>query len=130
MIAVDTNVVVRFLAEDDKKQADRAQSVLRGEGVLLPKTVLLETEWVLRGAYGIAGADIAAAFRRLLGLAGVAAEDAPAVARALDWYEGGLDFADALHLASCGRADRFATFDRALIRRAKRLDRAPAAFEP
>jgi predicted nucleic-acid-binding protein len=130
MIAVDTNVVVRFLAEDDKKQADRAQSVLRGGAVLLPKTVLLETEWVLRGAYGIAGADIAAAFRRLLGLAGVAAEDAPAVARALDWYEGGLDFADALHLASSDRAGRFATFDRALIRRVKRLAQAPAAFEP
>ncbi len=129
MIAVDTNVVVRLLAEDDKAQADRAESVLRSGAVIVPKTVLLETEWVLRGAYGIAGADIAAGLRRLLGLAGVAAEDAPAVARALDWYEGGLDFADSLHLASSGPARRFATFDGALARRAKTLAGAPAVVD-
>jgi predicted nucleic-acid-binding protein len=130
MIAVDTNIVVRLLAEDDKAQTDRAESVLRGGAVLVPKTVLLEAEWVLRGAYGIAGANIAAGLRRLLGLAGVATDDAPAVAQALDWYGAGLDFADALHLASSGKASRFATFDRALIRRAKRLGHAPTAFEP
>jgi predicted nucleic-acid-binding protein len=130
VIALDTNVVVRLLADDDKAQATRAEAIVRAGAVLVPKTVLLESECVLRGAYGVAGADIAAAFRRLLGLAGVAAEDAPAVAQALDWYEGGLDFADALHLASSNRAGRFATFDRALIRRLRRLGGAPTAFEP
>ena len=130
MIAVDTNVLVRYLAEDEENQADRAEGVLLSGAVLLPKTVLLETAWVLRGAYGLAGADIAAGLRRLLGLAGVTAEDEPAVERALDWYGRGLDFADALHLASSGSAKRFATFDRTLIRRAKALDDAPAVVEP
>lgn len=130
MIAVDTNVVVRFLAEDDKVQTDRAEAVLRRGAILVPKTVLLETEWVLRAAYGIPSAEIAAALRRLLGLAGVTAEDPPAAARALAWYEGGLDFADALHLASSAEASRFATFDRPLVRHAKTLDNAPAVFEP
>jgi predicted nucleic-acid-binding protein len=130
MIAVDTNLVIRFLVADDPGQADRAEAVLRGGSVLLPKTVLLECEWVLRSGYRIASAAIAEGLRRLLGLPGVTAEDAPAVARALDWYEGGLDFADALHLAAAAGAGRFATFDRALIRRARRLDGAPTAFAP
>jgi predicted nucleic-acid-binding protein len=130
MIAVDANVVVRFLAEDDKAQTDRAEAVLRRGAVLVPKTVLLEAEWVLRAAYGIASGGIAAAFRRLLGLPGVTAEDPSAVARALAWYEHGLDFADALHLASSAGAGRFATFDRSFARRARTLDDAPTVFEP
>jgi predicted nucleic-acid-binding protein len=130
MIAVDTNVVVRILTDDDRAQVDRAEAMLRRGAVLVPKTVLLESEWVLRAAYNIASAEIAAGLRRFLGLAGVAAEDAPAVAQALTWYEGGLDFADALHLASSAGASRFATFDRSLIRRAERLGDAPRVSEP
>jgi predicted nucleic-acid-binding protein len=130
VIAIDTNLVVRLLVVDDVDQADRAEAVLRGGSVLVPKTVLLECEWVLRSGYGIAGPEIAGGLRRLLGLPGVTVEDAPAVARALDWYEGGLDFADALHLASAAGAARFATFDRVLIRRARRLDDAPDIFAP
>jgi predicted nucleic acid-binding protein len=48
-------------------------------------------------------------------------EDAPAVAQALDWFTAGMDFADALHLASSGGAARFATFDKKLAATAKRL---------
>ena len=130
MIAVDTNLIARLLTGDDTDQADRAERVLRGGDVMLPKTVLLECEWVLRAGYGVASADIAVGLRRLLGLPGVAAEDAPTVARALDWYEGGLDFADALHLASGAGASRFATFDRALARRAKQLGAVPEITSP
>ncbi len=43
-----------------------------------------------------------------------------AVAKALDWSSQGLDFADALHLASAGNAKRFATFNRKLAQQAKR----------
>jgi len=129
MIAIDTNVVVRFLVADDQRQADRAEAVLRRGPVLVPKTVLLETEWVLRGAYRLASADIAVGFRKLLGLAGVGVEDAAAVRRAMDWYDRGFDFADALHLASAGVAKQFATFDVALARRAKGLADAPVVVK-
>ena len=61
-----------------------------------------------------------AAFRKLLGLPQVAAEDATAIARALELYEGGMDFADALHLASARDATAFATFDTRLAKRAGR----------
>jgi predicted nucleic-acid-binding protein len=89
--------------------------------VLLLKSVLLETEWVLRSVYRFARPAIHDGITRLLGLPGIEVEDRPAVARALEWYGQGLDFADALHLASIGRAEAFVTFDGALQRKARAL---------
>lgn len=119
MIAVDTNIVVRYLVEDDVARTDRAEVVLRSGAVLVPKTVLLEAEWVLRARYRFDRAAIARGLRQLLGLPGVTVEDPEAVARALDLHDYGL--ADALHLASSRRAEAFATFDRALRRQARRM---------
>ena len=51
MLAVDTNVLVRFLARDDTGQTARADHLLRVNRIWIPKTVLLETEWVLRNSY-------------------------------------------------------------------------------
>ena len=121
MIAVDTNVVVRYLVEDYVAQTDRAEVVLRSGEVLVGKTVLLETEWVLRGRYRFDPAAIGRGLRQLLGLPGVAVEDPAAVAQALDLHDHGFDFADALHLASGRQAEAFATFDQALRRRARRV---------
>lgn len=120
MIAIDTNVVVRLLTNDDPAQAARAADLLARERVFVPKTVLLETEWVLRYSYELPQPVVLAAFRKLLGLPQVAAEDATAIARALELYEGGMDFADALHLASARGATAFATFDTRLAKRAGR----------
>lgn len=123
VIAVDTNVLVRLLTGDDPAQAERAAALFRSEQVLVPKTVLLETEWVLRYSYELAPAVILEAFRKLLGLPNVTAEDAPAVAEALVGYAGGMDFADALHLASARSAESFATFDARLTKRAAASER-------
>jgi predicted nucleic-acid-binding protein len=130
VIAADTNVVVRLLVADDRRQTERASALFRAESIYLGKTVLLETEWVLRGAYGLSSAAIAPGLRKVLGLSGVTVEDSATVARALDWYEEGLDFADALHLASSGAAPHFATFDRKLLKRAKGLVGAPTVVAP
>lgn len=130
MIAVDTNVVVRYLVEDDVAQTDRAEVVLRSGAVLVLKTVLLEAEWVLRTAYRLDRAAIGAGLRGLIGLPGIEVEDGEVVARAFAWFEQGLDFADALHLASSGRVEAFATFDRALRRRAATLSGAPPVIAP
>lgn len=121
MIAVDTNLLVRYLVEDDAEQADRAEAVLVGGAVLVPKTVLLETAWVLGSTHRYDRAAIVGGIRRLLGLPGVGVEDALVIRRALAWCEQGLDIADALHLASSAGATRFATFDRALRRKAGRI---------
>jgi predicted nucleic acid-binding protein len=54
----------------------------------------------------------------LVALPNIRCEDETAVVTALEWAMRGLDFADALHLASVGSADAFATFDAALVKRA------------
>jgi predicted nucleic-acid-binding protein len=121
MIAVDTNVVVRFLVRDDPEQAARAASLIGGASIWISKTVFLETEWVLRRLYRLAPGAIAEALQSFAGLQNVFLEDEPSIATALDWFKAGLDFADALHLASAGDATRFATFDRKLAKRAQPL---------
>jgi predicted nucleic-acid-binding protein len=119
VIALDTNVVVRFLTRDDPAQAIRAKALIETGAAFVPRTVVLETEWVLRTIYRFKRDAIAAGLTKLLGLPGVEIEDRPTVARALDWCRQGLDFADALHLASSVQAQAFATFDRALQRKAR-----------
>ncbi len=57
----------------------------------------------------------------MLGLPRMHVEAADKIEKALDWCVAGLDFADALHTAFSGSAERFATFDDKLIRRAKKI---------
>ena len=121
MRAIDTNVVVRFLAGDEPAQAERARSLIAAGDIFIATTVLLESEWVLRSAYGFPSARIAQALRGLAGLAGVTLEDPALAARALDWAERGLDFADALHLARAQGCSAFMSFDRKLAKAAGKL---------
>ena len=121
MRAVDTNVIVRFLTGDDPAQAKRARALIEAGDILIATTVLMECEWVLRSGYGFAPQKIVAALRALAGLPGVALEDPPLVARALDWTEQGLDFADALHLGRAHGCAAFMSFDRRLANAAARL---------
>jgi predicted nucleic-acid-binding protein len=130
VIAVDTNVIVRYLVEDDVGQTDRAEAVFRSGAVLVLKSVLLETEWVLRSSYRLDRARISDGLRRLIRLPGIEVEDDAAVAQAFVWFERGLDFADALHLASSHGAAAFATFDRGLHRRARALGDATPVIAP
>jgi predicted nucleic-acid-binding protein len=119
VIAVDTNVVVRLLTGDDPTQFARVHKWFETETIFLPKTVVLETEWVLRSLYGLPAQDIVRALSALVALPQVRSEDASAIVEALELSRRGLDFTDALHIASSRIAERFATFDRTLIRRAR-----------
>src|SRR5260370_32200322 len=122
MTALDTNVLVRVITNDDRTQAARAAKFLREqERVFIPKTVLLELEWVLRSAYRIEPNAIASALRGILNVFNVEVEDEAAVSQALQWYEQGMNFADSLHVASASPGRKFATFDKALRRKLRRL---------
>lgn len=121
MVAVDTNVIVRLLTGDDQAQYQAAYALFENERILIPTTVILETEWVLRYAYGFSTEAVDQAFRSLFGLANVELEDPMRVADVLNWYVRGMDFADALHLLAALEADGFRTFDKKLIARAKEL---------
>ncbi|MFT3721166.1 type II toxin-antitoxin system VapC family toxin [Pseudorhodoferax sp.] len=122
MLAVDTSVVVRFLIADDPVQHKRAVALFSSHDIWLPKTVLLETEWVLRSAFGFEPAEIEQALRKLIALPRVRCEDLGASSLALDGLAAGLDFGDALHQRSSPGADEgFATFDTRFAKRARKL---------
>ena len=125
MHAVDTNVVVRYLAGDDAAQAAKARAVIGQVPVFVPKTVLLEAEWVLRSVYGLAPERVIPALRAFAGLPGVVVEDAALVARAMDWAEAGVGFADALHLAAAAGCEGFLTFDKRFARFGTRFSGIP-----
>jgi predicted nucleic-acid-binding protein len=125
VIALDTSVVVRVVTGDDPRQLASALEVMQADRLWAGKTVLLETEWVLRYSYGLDRGTIAATFEKLLGYPRLQVEDRAAVLRACAHYAAGMDFADALHLASSPEAERFATFDRPMAKAATRLQARP-----
>jgi predicted nucleic-acid-binding protein len=118
VIAADTNVIVRLLTADEPRQTAQARRLFETGTVFLSKTVILETEWVLRRLYRQERPAIIHAFEALLSLPNVQCEDEPVVRQALEWNRANLDFADALHLASGRNAERFVTFDLELIKNA------------
>jgi len=121
MIAVDTNVLVRIITQDDPEQARLARERLRGEVLWIPKTVVQELEWVLRHARHYTREQILATFRRMLRVGTIEFEDLAAVEAALVGYAGGMDLSDALHLASSGPARILVTFDRGFQAKAHTL---------
>ncbi len=120
MRAVDTNVIVRYLTGDDPAQAVKARVIIGREPVFVPRTVVLEVEWVLRGVCDLPSSQVIPALRALAGLPGVSIEDALLVATAMDRAEGGMDFADAPHLAAAAECEGFVTFDKRFARLAAR----------
>ena len=102
MRGLDTNVLVRFLVQDDPKQAARATAVIEsalssGETLFLNHIVLCETVWVLESAYEISKADVADVLDRLMLTPQVSFEDKEEARTALSEYRVGKgDFADYL----------------------------------
>ncbi|HMN74179.1 MAG TPA: type II toxin-antitoxin system VapC family toxin [Rhodoblastus sp.] len=124
MIAIDTNVVIRFLTRDDPVQSRKALALVDGAEVFVSRTVMLECEWVLRSLYGYSPAQVTRALRAFSGLKTVSVEDPAALAQALDLADAGLDFADALHLLAAADCEGLATFDRSFIRAARKAGMA------
>lgn len=121
MPALDTNVLVRFLVQDDPVQGAAATRLIQGGvqvggALFVPVTVLLELEWVLRSAFGFDKAAVMQALFGLLGSFELAFESEGAVEAALSQYgQSGADFADCLHTALAGQAGKqpLWTFDKA-----------------
>lgn len=135
MISLDTNMLVRlYVDEGDRQSARQRELVVRlireSEELFVPKTVLLELEWVLRGYYKFGRDPISQAMSHLLGLDNVSVEDESSILEALRHYEAGLDFADALHAASSARSTQMLTFDRRFFNRARRIGVKPPVSIP
>lgn len=121
MLAIDTNVVVRYLTGDHPEQSAKARELIEGQDVFVGHTVLLECEWVLRSVFGFRPAEIAKALRRFAGLPTVEVEAPALVARAIDLAVKGMDFADALHILRATDCEGFATFDAGCVRLARKF---------
>ncbi len=119
MLAIDANLIVRYMTDDHPKQSPRARALIDGQAVFVTITVILEVEWVLRSAYGYRSVEVVRALRAFAGLPTVTIEDSSTVAAALDLSEKGMDFADALHLEKSAHCEGFMTFDRKFIKTAK-----------
>ena len=120
LIAVDTNVLVRFLLQDDPDQSARARYLFETETIFLSCTVLLETFWVLRTQLKHPDPAIARLISAVTRQPNVEVEDAQRLHKTFVLTGAGMGFADALHLTAADPQMRFATFDRALIRAATR----------
>ncbi|OAI17118.1 MULTISPECIES: type II toxin-antitoxin system VapC family toxin [Methylomonas] len=118
MIAFDTNLLVRALVDDHPEQIAVVRQLIASDSIFISRTVLLETEWVLRARYKKTRDQLSAFFSALLEVDNTVVEDAEAVSHALEWYAQGADFADALHLAACGKAVMH-TFDRDFCKSAR-----------
>jgi predicted nucleic-acid-binding protein len=110
MAGVDTNLLVRWLVDDDPRQSKQVAALLkqsagRGEPLYVPVTVMLELEWVLRWRYGFEKSAVLLAMNALLETRELEFQSEPAVERALHAYRlGKADFADCLHAGLCAAA--------------------------
>jgi predicted nucleic-acid-binding protein len=124
MIALDTNVLVRFLVEDDKAQSAKAaklvaHAVSEDEPLFVSDVVVCETVWVLLAAYRVPRAEVGELLGRLLMAAHLRFNDVDRLSRALEGFAAGKgDFADYVireHARAAG-CDHVATFDRMLLK--------------
>ena len=126
MISLDTNVLARFLLNDDAAQFKQARELLsRPDVYTAPPTVMLELVWVLE-SYDCTRAEVLQGLRALLGLPNFKPKSFEALCHAIKWYEAGMDFGDALHLALSEGDEVFVSFDKVFGKIAAQHDTAPA----
>ena len=138
MIGLDTNILARYFVREEEadaatvaqRQAAR-QLIESGQALFLPKTVALELEWVLRGYYGFAVEQVLQVMEQLLNHPCLTAEDRPSLEQAVAGLRSGLEFADALHHASCRDCESIASFDdRGFARKIRHLNLPPRVVIP
>ena len=127
MISLDTNILVRIIVNDDRRQVTRAREAILARGAVVQPTVLMETAWVLGENYDYTAADIADAFSVVAENADI--ETPPSLPAAIAAVRAGVDVADAFHLAECN-APHFASFDKRLLKRASRAFKSPKVISP
>lgn len=134
MKSIDTNILVRYYAQDDPLQSSIAFRLFKDEPELfVTKTVLLEFFWVLTQAdkFRFPPEQVMSVFEHLQGLPNIVIENELSFRTAVAWCHAGLEFPDALHLAASAACSAFLTFDdRKFSRRAQRLNLTPICEIP
>jgi predicted nucleic-acid-binding protein len=137
MTGLDTNILARYYIDDaaDSESVKQRQAARRlieaGSPLMVSKTVLLELEWVMRGYYEFSREAISSVFVHLCAMPQIHLESKAQVQMALQHYQAGLDFADALHHASYQSCTAMASFDdRRFARRVKKMALIPHVIVP
>ena len=119
MTGLDTNVLVRYIMQDDRRQSPIAtrcvESLTASSPGFVPLVAIVELCWVLESAYALEREQVVAAFEGLLRAKEIVVEQAAVVWKAVRAMQsGGADFADALVAAAADAAGatRTVTFDR------------------
>ena len=112
MIAVDTNVLLRYLLHDDEAQAARADAVFAtAETVLITDVVIAEAVWTLSGRkYRLSKAELVAVLEGLFSEPNIRFEDDRVVWRALQAYRRSAPADDAGSAKGAGFADALIVF--------------------
>ena len=125
MTGLDTNVLVRYVMQDDPRQSPRATSLIESltpeEPGFVPVVVLVELVWVLSGSYGLERAQVATVLSTLLRSKELVVDRADLVTQALRRYSAsGADFADALieRLSAAAGCPATMTFDAGAVKAA------------
>ncbi len=121
MIGLDTNVLVRYIAQDDKLQSARAEKLIERECSVdnpgfISLVTLADLVWVSESCYGASKPEVVALLRRILGTKQLVVQQAETVWKALRLFEvGKADFADYLveRIANAEGCASTVTFDRA-----------------
>ena len=102
MNAIDTNILIRYLTQDDAKQGEAAKELIEnGEPVFLTHIVFIEAVWVLTTSYGLDRSTIAKALNEVTSSGFFILEKTQIMSKALQDYRNGFDFADML-IGYCG----------------------------
>ena len=124
MIGLDTNVLVRYLTQDDPAQARIASRAIESLSARRPGylgvVTLIETSWVLTYTYGFDAKDVTHVLEDVVNADEFVVENPAVVGRALEAAAAGADFADALIAETARQAgcERTVTFDRRAVKRA------------
>jgi predicted nucleic-acid-binding protein len=123
VIGLDTNVLVRYVMQDDPRQSPRANRLIESlsaeEPGFVPLVALVELVWVLSGSYGLARVQVATVLDTLLRSKELVLDRADVVVQALARYSGsGADFADALieRLSAAAGCTVTMTFDAGAVK--------------
>lgn len=130
MIGLDTNILVRYLTQDDDAQFQKVLQMLNRKkaAFFVCDLVLVETDWVLRSLYDWTGGEVADAFARLTTIHNLSFENEARLRASLKALREGADLADELNVRSCREqgAKSFATFDKDVVRRHKPFAASPS----
>ena len=127
MIAVDTNILARWILRDDPDQLAIARRLL-SQPCWVNWTVLLELVWLLGSRGGLKREEIAVILQALLQMPTLTFDRPANLQWAVERYRKGADIADMFHIASTDKVESFVSFEKSLRHKAGTRSPVPIAL--